>query len=72
MMSKIDCMYNATDHCSQVISYFISPRVLSPFRVGGIAYFNDPDSYAGWSFFISIILVGPPKPDRLKDRDQRK
>jgi len=26
------------------------PRVLSPFRGGGIVYLNDPDSYAGWSF----------------------
>jgi len=26
-------------------------RVLSPFRGGGIAYLNDPDNYAGWSFY---------------------
>jgi len=26
-------------------------RVLSYFRGGGIAYLNDPDSYAGWSFY---------------------
>jgi len=29
-------------------------RVLSPFRGGGgggIAYLNDPDSYADWSFY---------------------
>jgi len=32
-------------------------------------YLNDPDSYAGWSF---ILLLGPPKPDRLKDRGQTK
>jgi len=27
------------------------PRVLLPFRRGGIAYLNDPDSYADWSFY---------------------
>jgi len=27
------------------------PRVLSPFHGGGIAYLNDPDSYAGWSLY---------------------
>jgi len=43
--------------------------VLSPFRGGGIAYLSDPDSYAGWSF---ILLVEPPKSDRLKDRGQTK
>jgi len=31
-----------------------SPRVLSPFRGGGIAYLNDPDSYAGWSFCTPV------------------
>jgi len=34
-----------------------------------IAYLIDPDSHAGWSF---ILLVGPPKPDRLKIRGQTK
>jgi len=43
--------------------------VLSPFRGGGIAYLIDPNSYAGWSF---ILLLEPPKPDRLKDRGQIK
>jgi len=43
--------------------------VLSPVRGGGIVQLNDPDSYAGWSF---ILLLGPPMPDRLKDRDQTK
>jgi len=28
-----------------------TPRVLSPFRGGGIVYLNVPDSYAGWSFY---------------------
>jgi len=37
--------------------------------VVGIAYLIDLDSYAGWSF---ILLEGPPKPDRLKDRGQTK
>jgi len=29
------------------------PRVLSPFRGGGIAYLSDQDSYAGWSFYTT-------------------
>jgi len=35
------------------VVFFInnSPRVLSHFRGGGIAYLNDPDSYAGWSLY---------------------
>jgi len=33
----------------------ISPRVLSPFHGGGIAYLNDPDSYAGWSFYTPVV-----------------
>jgi len=33
---------------------FSSPRVLSPFRGGGIAYLSDPDSYAGWSFYTPV------------------
>jgi len=45
------------------------PRVLSPFRGGGIVYLNDPDSYAGWSF---VLLLGPPKSDRLNGRYQTK
>jgi len=49
--------------------YFITPYMLSHFRGGGIAYLKDPDSNAGWSF---ILLVGPPKSDRLKDRGQTK
>jgi len=35
-----------------------TPRVLSPFRggggCGGIAYVNDPDSYAVWSFYTPV------------------
>jgi len=31
-----------------------TPRVPSPFRGVGIAYFSDPDSYAGWSFYTPI------------------
>jgi len=30
------------------------PRVLSPFRGGEIAYLNDPDNYAGWSFYTPV------------------
>jgi len=40
------------------------PRGLSPFRVGGITYLNDPDGYVGWSFYI------PGRSDRLKGRGQ--
>jgi len=29
---------------------YFTPRVLSPFRGGGIAYLNDAVSYADWSF----------------------
>jgi len=47
----------------------IFPVCCHLFVVGEIAYLNDPDSYDGWSF---ILLVGPPKPDRLKDRGQTK
>jgi len=50
-------------------SIVLTPSVLSPLRGGGIAYLNDPDSYAGWSL---ILLVGPPKSGRLKDRGQTK
>jgi len=32
--------------------FYVSPRVLSPFRgEGGIACLIDPDSYAGWRFY---------------------
>jgi len=31
-----------------------APRVLTPFRGGGIAYLNDPESYAGWSFHTPV------------------
>jgi len=27
------------------------PHLLSPIRGGGIAYLNDPDSFAGWTFY---------------------
>jgi len=30
-----------------IVRLFITPRVLSYFRGGGIVYLNDPDSYAG-------------------------
>jgi len=33
---------------------YYAPRVLSPFRVGGIEYLNDPDSYAGRSFYTPV------------------
>jgi len=38
------------------VIYFNFPpqRVLSPFRGGGIVYLNDPDSYAGWSFYTPV------------------
>jgi len=45
------------------------PACCHLFVVGGIAYFIDPDSYADRSF---ILLLGPPKSDRLKDRGQTK
>jgi len=32
----------------------VTPRVLSLFRGGGIVYLNDPDSYAGWSFYAPV------------------
>ncbi|GFR59517.1 hypothetical protein ElyMa_005387400 [Elysia marginata] len=35
--------------------------------VSELACLNDPESYAGGSF---KLLVGPPKPDRSKDRGQ--
>ncbi|GFR85519.1 craniofacial development protein 2-like [Elysia marginata] len=35
--------------------------------VSELACLNDPESYAGGSF---MLLVGPPKPDRSKDRGQ--
>jgi len=35
---------------SAIFSSVKFPRVLSPFRGGRIAYLNDPDSYADWSF----------------------
>jgi len=34
--------------------FILTPRVLSPFRGGGIAHLNDPDSYAGWSFYTPV------------------
>jgi len=36
---------------------------------GWTAYLIDPDSFAGWSFYI---LIGPPKSDRLKGSGQTK
>jgi len=35
-----------TNVVSVLVSYYFHPRVLSPFRCGGIAYLIDPDSYA--------------------------
>ncbi|GFR69143.1 hypothetical protein ElyMa_002042100 [Elysia marginata] len=35
--------------------------------VSELACLNNPESYAGRSF---MLLVGPPKPDRSKDRGQ--
>jgi len=32
----------------------LTPRVLSPFRGGGIVYLNDPESYAVWSFYTPV------------------
>jgi len=34
--------------------FSLTPRVLSPFRGGGIAYLNDPDSFAGWNFYTPV------------------
>jgi len=36
------------------VSKWHPPRVLPPFRGGGIAYLNDPDSYVGWSFYSPV------------------
>ncbi|GFR97167.1 hypothetical protein ElyMa_000985800 [Elysia marginata] len=36
--------------------------------VSELACLNDPESYAGGSF---MLVVGPPKPDRSKDREQK-
>jgi len=36
------------------MSEVTSPRVLTPFRGGGIVCINDLDSYAGWSFYTSV------------------
>ena len=47
----------------------LNPLVAAPFRGGGIEYLHDLDSYAGWGF---LLLVGSPKPDRLKGRGQTK
>jgi len=47
----------------------LPPACCHLFAVEGIAYLNYPDSYAGWSF---ILLLGPPKPDRLNDGGQTK
>jgi len=33
------------------------PRVLLPFRDRGIEYLNDPDSYAGWSFYTPVRVT---------------
>jgi len=41
----------------------------TPFRGEGIECLHDLDSYAGWGF---LLLVGSPKPDRLKGRGQTK
>jgi len=44
--------------CTYVPLSHLSPRVLSPFRGGGggggIAYLNDPDSFAGWRFYTPV------------------
>jgi len=37
------------------------------FLKSAIMYLNDPNSYASWNI---VLLVGSPKPDRLKDRGQ--
>jgi len=33
---------------------WVTPRVLSPFRGGEIAYLSDNDSYAGCSFYTPV------------------
>jgi len=43
-----------TLYLEQPFSYYQYARVLSPFHGGGIAYLNDPDSYAGWSFYTPV------------------
>jgi len=39
--------------------HFHTPRVLTPFRGGGIEYLNDPESYAGWSFHTPVRATQP-------------
>jgi len=46
-----------------------APRVLSPFRGGGLSTSMTPIAMLAGVF---ILLLGPPKPDRLKDRGQTK
>jgi len=50
-------------------SFQKSPRLLSPFRGGGLC-----TSVTRISMFagVFILLLGPPKSDRLKDRSQTK
>jgi len=54
---------------SRLCSLLRPPCSLTLHGVWGIAYFNDPDSYAGWNFYTP---GRPPKSDRLKARDQTK
>jgi len=37
-----------------IIFLVYAPRVLSPFRGGGIGCLNDPERYAGWSFYTPV------------------
>jgi len=45
------------------------PACCHLFVVGGIVYLNDPIAMLAGVF---ILLLGPPKPDRLKDRGPTK
>jgi len=55
---------------AQLPSVKMTANVLpTPSLASSRVLFSDPNSYAGCSF---ILLVGPPKSDRLKDRRQTK
>jgi len=55
---------------AQNLTFLLEISSFSLYNRGGrITHHVDLDSYAGWS---CILLVGPPKSDRLRDRGQTK
>jgi len=50
----LKCRLHKFDLLASNIFFGYTPRVLSPFRGGGIAYLNDLDSYAGWSLYTPV------------------